>query len=166
MGKPFQSRGAVPIRPWRALLWSHVLDPAHDLSFDLRPIDTIVQLLIHQTDSRARVTFLVHKPPTGVVAADLVIELGVDIIEGPDSLVKRNDPFGETNVKGVFVAGDAGTLLKQIMGHMAQGATADAVIHIQLCQQEIERVMANLKSMEVEDVKVKEMEKEPEVLFK
>ncbi|KAL2354259.1 hypothetical protein BJ546DRAFT_1092172 [Cryomyces antarcticus] len=84
----------------------------------------------------------------------------------PDSLVKRNDPFGETNVKGVFVAGDAGTLLKQIMGHMAQGATADAVIHIQLCQQEIERVMANLKSMEVEDVKVKEMEKEPEVLFK
>ncbi|TKA56766.1 hypothetical protein B0A49_12794 [Cryomyces minteri] len=122
--------------------------------------------IVFEDGSRARAAFLVHKPPTGVVAADLVRELGVDIIEGTDSLVKRNDPFGETNVKGVFVAGDAGTLLKQVMGGMAQGATAGAGIHNQRCQQEIERVMADLKSVEVEDVKAKGLEKEPGALLK
>ncbi|TKA81452.1 hypothetical protein B0A49_00295 [Cryomyces minteri] len=68
--------------------------------------------IVFRDGLRARAAFLVHKPPTGVVAADSVIELGVDIHEGTDSLVKRNDPFGETNVRGVFVTGDAGTLLE------------------------------------------------------
>ncbi|TKA80151.1 hypothetical protein B0A49_00757 [Cryomyces minteri] len=68
--------------------------------------------IVFKDGLRARAALLVHKPPTGVVAADLVIELGVDIIEGTDSLVKRNDPFGRTNVRGVFVTGDVGTLLE------------------------------------------------------
>lgn len=66
--------------------------------------------------------FLVHKPVTTLVAVDLVIDLGIETEEGPISkTIKRNEPWGTTNVKGVYVAGDVGTPMTAVVGAMASG---------------------------------------------
>lgn len=85
--------------------------------------------------------FLGHQPPTEVVAPDLIEGLGVKILrDGRNgTLVKRNEPFGETNVKGVFVAGDAGTALKQFTTATMHGTFAGAGVAFQLGQEEEER---------------------------
>lgn len=56
------------------------------------------------------------KPRTEVVGRDKIVEeLGVEVIHDATSTnLQRSDPFGESNIKGVFVAGDAGAVLKQV----------------------------------------------------
>lgn len=69
--------------------------------------------------------FLVHKPVTTLVAEDLINELGIETEQNAMAkIVKRNEPWGMTNVKGVFVAGDAGTFLTAVTVAMAQGNTS------------------------------------------
>jgi heterodisulfide reductase subunit A-like polyferredoxin len=59
-------------------------------------------------------------------------------------MLKTNAPFGETNVKGVFAAGDAGTVMKQVAMAMQQGGAVRAAIAIQLGQEEDQEVAARL----------------------
>ena len=84
-----------------------------------------------------RVGFLQHSPPTEVVGANLARDLGVEVLDDGrgGTQLKRNEPFGETNINGVFAAGDAGTLLKQVTIAMQQGTGAGAAIAMQLGQQ-------------------------------
>ena len=66
--------------------------------------------------------FLVHKPITTLVAEDLVDGLGIETEQSPMAkTIKRHEPWGTTNVKGVYVAGDVGTPMTNVVGAMATG---------------------------------------------
>ncbi|RLL94552.1 hypothetical protein CFD26_102052 [Aspergillus turcosus] len=60
--------------------------------------------------------YLGHKPPTVVAGAEMVRKLGIEIEDHPimGQNIKVVDPLCSTNVKGVFVAGDAGTPMKAV----------------------------------------------------
>ncbi|KAL5356679.1 cytochrome P450 [Aspergillus floccosus] len=60
--------------------------------------------------------YLGHKPHTILAGKDMITRLGVEIEENPvmGEHVKTMDPLGSTNVKGVFVAGDAATPMKAV----------------------------------------------------
>lgn len=65
--------------------------------------------------------FLVHKPATMLVAEDLVNQLGIETEQNAmATMIKRVEPWGATNVEGVFVAGDAGTFMTAVTIAMAQ----------------------------------------------
>lgn len=86
--------------------------------------------VIFESGESTRIGFLVHQRPTEVVAPNLARDLGVDIVpEGRrGTLLKRTEPFGESNVPGVFVAGDAGVFMKQFTLAMAQGVVAGSCV--------------------------------------
>ena len=86
---------------------------------------------------KTRVGFLQHSPPTVIVGKDVAKELGVEILDDGrgGTVLKTSAPFGETNVKGVFAAGDSSALMKQVTVAMQQGVTAGAAIAMQLCQE-------------------------------
>lgn len=102
----------------------HVNDEGMDITFENR--------------ESTRIGFLVHQPPTDVPASNLAKDLGVEIL--PDgrqgTILKRNEPFGESNVPGVFVAGDAGVIMKQFTVAMTNGVAAGAGVCFQLGQEE------------------------------
>ncbi|KAL4783359.1 cytochrome P450 [Aspergillus varians] len=68
--------------------------------------------------------YLGHKPYTVVASKDMITKLGVEVEENPvmGENVKTVDPLGSTNVKGVFVAGDAGTPMKAVANAIGSGA--------------------------------------------
>lgn len=70
--------------------------------------------------------FLMNKPKTDVTSRELVEQLGLEQEDTPHlgTTIKRREPFGETNIPGVYVIGDAGTHAKQIVVAMAQGGYA------------------------------------------
>lgn len=71
---------------------------------------------------KAHMGFLVHKSITTRGADDLVHALGVETQQNAmGTLIKNNEPWGATNVNGVFVAGDAGTALPVVTMAMAHG---------------------------------------------
>ena len=102
--------------------------------------------IVFDDGTKAYVGFLQHTPPTAVTAPNLAKSLGVDIL--PDgrggTLLKRNEPFGETNVHGVFTGGDAGTFLKQFTMAMAHGGTAGAGVAFQLTEEHGEAIAKEL----------------------
>lgn len=68
----------------------------------------------------------------------VVDQLGVEGLEDQNGceVLKRNEPFGETNVKGVLAAGDIGTMMKLVTQAMYMGTVAGAGLHMQLVQEE------------------------------
>lgn len=71
--------------------------------------------------------FLVHKPESAPATPQLYKSLGVDIVNTPmGPVVKRLEPFGATNVKGVFAAGDVATPMKHVSMAMQQGEYSKA----------------------------------------
>ena len=88
----------------------------------------------------------------------MIDSLGIEVVSsGPmGDNIKRNEPFGETNIKGVFAAGETGTPLKQVTIAMSTGALAAAGISTQLCTEEGERLLATAKGTSVGNVEVKE----------
>jgi hypothetical protein len=102
--------------------------------------------VVFEDGESTRVGFLQHSPPTEVVGANLAKDLGVEVLadERDGTMLKTNAPFGETNVKGVFIAGDAGTVMKQVAMAMQQGGAVGAAIAIKLGQEEDEEVAARL----------------------
>lgn len=70
-----------------------------------------------------KVGWLGHKPSTIIAGKDMVTELGVEIDDHP--VFGQNikvDSMGKTNVKGVFVAGDAGTPMKAVSNAIGTGS--------------------------------------------
>lgn len=100
---------------------------------DEREIERLVDLgerkgleICFRDGSRSRVGYLAHKPITRPNARQVAEALGVEIL--PDGMggemLKRSEPFGESNVGGVFVAGDAGNFIKSFVHSMGQGVSA------------------------------------------
>ena len=66
--------------------------------------------------------FLVYRPECSPAAPNLYESIGVEIMDTPmGPFVKRSEPFGATNVKGVFAAGDAAVFIKHVTMAMQQG---------------------------------------------
>ncbi|KAF2162358.1 hypothetical protein M409DRAFT_69244 [Zasmidium cellare ATCC 36951] len=88
--------------------------------------------------SSERLGFLVHKPDVEIVSPEIARGLGVEIIDDGfgGQMLKRNEPFGETNVKGVLTAGDASILMRQVTAAMFQGGAAGAGVHFLISQDE------------------------------
>lgn len=104
-----------------------------------------IEIQFEDSDS-TRVGFLQHSPPTEIVGPGLAKDLGVEMVSDgfAGQVLKTNAPFGETNVKGVFAAGDLSTLMKQVTVAMQQGVSAGAGIAMQLAQEASEEVAAEL----------------------
>jgi thioredoxin reductase len=68
--------------------------------------------------------YLGHKPYTVLAGKDMITKLGVETEDNPvmGESVKTVDPLGSTNIKGVFVAGDAGTPMKAVANAIGSGA--------------------------------------------
>lgn len=99
--------------------------------------------VVFEDGNKVNVGFLFHKPYTDVGARSVIEGLGVEIIEDPSgAIAKRTEPFGESNVKGAFIAGDVGTPFKQITVAMATGVAAIAGLTMQLFTEEGERALA------------------------
>lgn len=66
--------------------------------------------------------FLVHVGDSVPVAADLIASIGLEMVITPlGRIVKTNEPFGSTNVNGVFACGDVGTAMKHVTQALSQG---------------------------------------------
>ncbi|RHZ46031.1 NAD(P)/FAD-dependent oxidoreductase [Aspergillus thermomutatus] len=92
--------------------------------------------------------YLGHKPHTVVAGADMVRKLGVEIEDHPimGQNIKVVDPLCSTNVRGVFVAGDAGTPMKAVANAIGSGATVAAGIVQQLIAEDMEILLAKKSS--------------------
>ncbi|KAL9101635.1 MAG: hypothetical protein Q9163_003133 [Psora crenata] len=92
--------------------------------------------------------FLLDKPSTVPVGEEMLVEgLGVEIASDPlGRNIKKNEPFGETSVKGCFVAGDAGSSLKHVTMAVTQGVGAAGGTQAQLCAEEAQDVLASLSN--------------------
>ena len=105
---------------------------------------------------KQRVGFLLDKPRTDLVGRRMIKSFGVeyskDVAQG--RVVKRTEPFGETNVHGVFVVGDAGVQVKHVTNAAYTGIAAAGGISMQLATEEGERSLANVKGLKVEDVQL------------
>ena len=98
-----------------------------------------------------RMGFLVDKPPIESVGQQMLVDgLGVEVVPTMfGTCLKRNEPFGETNVKGCFVAGDAGTPLTQVTSAVAHGVAVAGGVSAQLCAEEGERALVAVKQVDV-----------------
>ncbi|KAI7162352.1 hypothetical protein KC343_g13108 [Hortaea werneckii] len=98
---------------------------------------------IHFVDGKepAHIGFLLDKPSTELNAAHIARDLGLEIQRDAtfgDEMLRRDEPFGESNIKGVFVAGDAGTPFKQVTTAMFHGTMAGVGVNMQLVAEEQE----------------------------
>jgi len=88
------------------------LEPAGELGVDV----------VLEDEEKVYMGFLVHKPVTTPVADDIVESLGIEIEQSlMGKNIKSSRPWCSTNVKGVFVAGDAGTPITNVLNAMASG---------------------------------------------
>ncbi|KAF2722604.1 FAD/NAD(P)-binding domain-containing protein [Polychaeton citri CBS 116435] len=110
--------------------------------------DTGIEIVFVDGQS-VRVGFLSHQPPTVANAAGITIDLAIQLI--PDgtggTMIERSEPFGETNVPGVFSAGDASTPLKQITTAMHHGVLAGVGAHQQMIDESNEALAASLRGI-------------------
>lgn len=95
-----------------------------------------------------RVGFLAHKPITRPNARHLAEGLGVAIVSDGmgGEMLQRSEPFGESNVKGVLVAGDAGGMIKAFVHSMAQGTFAGVGVANTLLGEEHHRIASELEA--------------------
>jgi gliotoxin/aspirochlorine biosynthesis thioredoxin reductase len=103
--------------------------------------------VVFTNGERTFVGFLVHKPRTVLVSSALIEALGVEVVkESSGTVAKKNKPFNESNVRGVFIAGDAGTSVKQVTIAMAAGTLAAMGVTFQLGAEEGDRALRDTKS--------------------
>ncbi|OQE14934.1 hypothetical protein PENSTE_c031G09756 [Penicillium steckii] len=76
-----------------------------------------------QDGSYAFVNFLMHTPDTVNRAEHLISSLGVKTV-GEDLHIEAQTPFGETNVRGCFSAGDIAAIAKVVAVALATGTMA------------------------------------------
>jgi gliotoxin/aspirochlorine biosynthesis thioredoxin reductase len=95
---------------------------------------------IHLSDgSSHKVSWILYTPKTTFPMPELISQLGLEL--NPVGDIKVYTPFQETNVPGVFAAGDCASLVKHIPGAVAEGARAGGGIHLQLAIADSERCL-------------------------
>lgn len=98
--------------------------------------------------SKIRVGFLAHRPSTELNAQHIISDLGMETV--PDGaggrILKRNEPFGESNIGGVFVAGDAGIMMKSVPQAISQGQLAGAGVHATMIEDEKKQIRKKMKA--------------------
>lgn len=120
---------------------------------DERPIQRLIRLedekgidIVFEDGSQRRVGFLAVKPICRLSATNIATDLGVSITNdskaGPMFLVSQ--PMNETNIRGVFSAGDASVNTKQFSIAMANGGLVGAAVNFQLCMDSIEIAKKNM----------------------
>ncbi|KAL1604773.1 hypothetical protein SLS60_004313 [Paraconiothyrium brasiliense] len=87
-------------------------------------------VIIHTEDGSSKVEgFLAHKPKSRL-RGSLHEQLGLDL--GPKGTIASKPPFGQSNVKGLFVAGDMSTPMQTVTMAQATGTSAGAGAPLQL----------------------------------
>ena len=87
----------------------------------------------------------------------IVKGLDVEVIqEAAGSNLRRNEPWGERNVKGDFMVGDAEMALKQVTFATTTGVASAAGISFQLCFREGESILAGVKEVSANEVNLEE----------
>ena len=86
----------------------------------------------------APVRFLINKSPMEPVGQQMTVDgLRVEIVPNMfGSCLQRNEPFGETSVKGYFVAGDAGAPMIEVTFAIAHGVAVAGGVSAQQCAEE------------------------------
>ena len=82
------------------------------------PDDVVIHL---SDDSQHRVGWIVHEPGSALTIAHLILQLGVGRNDGRNIIVNTKN---ETNVRGVFAAGDCLSKSKHIMPAVNEGYIA------------------------------------------
>jgi gliotoxin/aspirochlorine biosynthesis thioredoxin reductase len=73
--------------------------------------------------------FLIHMPESVSVTANLMASLGLEVTDTSlGQVVKRNEPFGTTNINEAFACGDVVTVLKHTTQAMAQGKESPKIL--------------------------------------
>ena len=98
---------------------------------------------IHLSDGSVHyVDWILYKPKTTLSTPELVSQLGIELNPMDDNKV---GPFQETNVSGVFAAGDCVNFLKQVPLAISEGFTVGAGLHLQLTLQDLQIAKAAAK---------------------
>jgi len=78
--------------------------------------------VVLEDDTRIFVGFLAHKPDPKLVGEDMMKELGLEVENTPlGAVLKTQQPYQSTNVKGVFAAGDCITPMKSVANALNSG---------------------------------------------
>lgn len=90
-----------------------------------RPVDSTSDVTVHFADGSdpKREGFLVHRPKTEI-NGQLAQQLGLQLTPGGD--IFTNPPFGETNIPGVFAAGDCAGPVKIVSNALFSGSCCGA----------------------------------------
>lgn len=100
------------------------------------------ELVIHLSDgSQHRVGSILYEPNTYLSTPLLCCQLGVEL-NGKGGI--RVGPFYETNVTGVFAAGDCVNMSKHIPAAINDGLIAGEAVHLQLITQDLEDAASNI----------------------
>ncbi|GIC94622.1 NAD(P)/FAD-dependent oxidoreductase [Aspergillus udagawae] len=91
--------------------------------------------------------YLAHKPRTVLAGLDMITHLGVEVEDDPilGQSVKVDQLFS-TNVRGLFIAGDAATPMKVVTNAMGSGSTVAAGIVQQLVAEDMDILLAGKKA--------------------
>ncbi|KAF2018650.1 FAD/NAD(P)-binding domain-containing protein [Aaosphaeria arxii CBS 175.79] len=89
--------------------------------------------------------FVVDKPPVVNRAQDLIDQLGLETVPLEQGGHLKVNSMNETNVRGVFAAGDTTVMMKQVVIAMADGLKAAAGAGMQIAE---ERTKEALKTFE------------------
>jgi gliotoxin/aspirochlorine biosynthesis thioredoxin reductase len=120
---PLLQAGGVSIMPYKKIT---------KLSKD----PTSGKVVIHLSDgSEHRVDWILYRPPTVLSTPELISQLEIELNPMGDIKV---GPFHETNVSGVFAAGDCVNMLKHVPGAVNEGFLAGTGIHLQLALEDLE----------------------------
>lgn len=114
------------------------------VKFDSRKIGRLINAepeegvdIVFEDGTKDRVGFIMHKPQVALNAEGVIKQLGVET--GPamfGDVVKTKSPFQDTNVPGVYVAGDLGNAMTHVTLALSTGvASAAGIVHY-LNQQE------------------------------
>ena len=104
--------------------------------------DSLGELVIHLSDdSQHRVGWILYEPSTYLSTPLLCCQLGVEL-NGKGGI--RVGPSYETNVTGVFAAGDCVNMSKHVPAAINDGFIAGEAVHLQLTMQDLEDAASNI----------------------
>jgi thioredoxin reductase len=145
-----------PISQYDKVAWSTIaIAKTRGVDVDERNIQRLIRLedekgidIVFEDGSQRRVGFLAVKPICRLSATNIATDLCVTITNDPKAgpMFLVNQPMNETNIPGVFSAGDASVNTKQFSIAMANGGLVGAAVNFQLCMDSIEIAKKQLQS--------------------